>query len=81
MPDNDLEIPHEELEQQFCIKQIVKNEIVAKKSDKIEILKPERRRNIEIILGKLKLKNNQICDSLLSFNEAVLNDQVTQSLI
>ncbi len=47
---------------------------VVKKSDKIEILKPERRRNFEIILGRLKMKNDKICEAVLQLDESILTD-------
>ncbi|CAD8063467.1 unnamed protein product [Paramecium primaurelia] len=53
----------------------------AQKTAKISMLGPERIKNLEIVLGKLKMSNQLIVDSLYQLDETVLRPNIVESLI
>lgn len=45
------------------------------------MLGPERQKNLELILGKLKMSNSLIVESLFKMDEDVLKPNIVDSLI
>jgi len=61
-------------------KEPVKKEVVKKKT-KAVFAEPDRQKNIDIVLNKIKIKPIEISDAILDYNEEVLNDERCDLLI
>lgn len=51
------------------------------KKDKVSLLKPDRNRNIELILAKIKISNEVLIQSLWSIDRYILKKETIESLL
>lgn len=72
------------LEKEFSMKKDIKVQAAQPKEEKpqkISLLDPNRSKNVELVLGKLKMPPDIIAKALITFNEGVLTKQMVESLI
>ncbi|CAD8174618.1 unnamed protein product [Paramecium octaurelia] len=87
MNENEIKFDVKSLEEKFAskpAKQIQQSMGVSDKKrevQKITLLSGERTKNIELILGKLKMSNEKIKNALLECDKSVLNLNVIESLL
>ncbi|CAD8167307.1 unnamed protein product [Paramecium octaurelia] len=82
--DTKLKLDYTVIENLFAAKPTSSNINVqggTNKPGKITMLGPERMKNLEIVLGKLKMSNQLIVESLYQLDETVLKPNIVESLI
>ncbi|CAK69687.1 unnamed protein product (macronuclear) [Paramecium tetraurelia] len=82
--DTKLKLDYNVIENLFAAKPTSSNINVqggTNKPGKISMLGPERMKNLEIVLGKLKMSNQLIVESLYQLDETVLRPNIVESLI
>lgn len=84
LDDTKLNLDFKELEEMFAAKPpataATTNAPKVEKPAKISLLGPERNKNMELVLGKLRMSNAMLVDSLWRLNEEVLKPSVVESL-
>lgn len=86
--DTKVELDVDFLEKEFATKKPVETAVAGgKKLDekpkvqKISLLPPEKTKNLEIVLGKLKLSNTALVEALFSLDEKILTINTVESLL